>query len=130
MTGYQPSSGQYWEMVWTLLGSCGGTLAPTGSPSYKSLDDVGGCPAEYKSDGEVYEEGDRVDIDGLVYECKAYPASNHCSQAGYKPDTNPASTGAWKEAWALVGYCEGTISPTSSPIFVQLANLGVSICIN
>ncbi|KAL7526814.1 hypothetical protein ACHAXR_001665, partial [Thalassiosira sp. AJA248-18] len=73
MSGYEPSSGQYWKDAWKLLGSCFGTLAPTKSPVYESLTDVGGCPAEYKSGGEVYEEGDRVGAHGLVYECKSGP---------------------------------------------------------
>ncbi|KAL7528294.1 hypothetical protein ACHAXR_002365, partial [Thalassiosira sp. AJA248-18] len=124
MNGYEPSSGQYWEDVWKMLGSCFGTLAPTKSPVYESLTDVGGCPAEYKSGGEVYEEGDRVGAHRLVYECKSGPVSAHCSQAGYEPNSNPAMPDAWKVAWDLVGYCAGTIAPTSSPNFVQLNNLG------
>ena len=80
-----------------------GTIAPTSSPAFSSLADVGGCPLDYSSDGG-YEAGDKVSLEGngvekIVYECKAFPDSGYCNQ--YEP-------GHWsKLGWMLVGYCEG-----------------------
>ena len=68
------------------MGYCEGTITPTTSPDYVSLTDLGGCPEDWstKSDSDRYEEGDRVASQGLVYQCKAWPMSGHCRQAGYK----------------------------------------------
>lgn len=46
------------------------------------------------------------------------------SQAGYEPNTNPATPGAWKDAWEVVGHCSGTGAPTQSPSFDSLASVG------
>jgi len=37
---------------------------------------------------------------------------------------NPATPDAWKVAWDLSGYCDGSISPTSSPNFDAAASMG------
>merc|ERR1719217_1575095 len=41
-SGYEPGTGQYWETVWTALGSCSGTISPTASPNFSTLTDAGG----------------------------------------------------------------------------------------
>ncbi|KAL7526453.1 hypothetical protein ACHAWF_003276, partial [Thalassiosira exigua] len=110
------------EQAWTLLGSCDGTISPTAAPNYASLEDQGGCPGPYDA-GAEYEEDDRVSLNGLVYVCKAWPASEHCGQEGYEPDASSA-TEHWKDAWDVAGYCAGTVAPTSSPNFDVLEDAG------
>lgn len=122
MAGYEPGTSQHWPQAWDFVGSCTGTISPTGSPSYDLLIDAGGCPGEYNAD-ETYEENDTVSKDNFVYRCKEWPMSDHCSQIGYEPG-NTDGTEYWKEAWTIVGYCSGTIAPTSSPSFVSLSNIG------
>ena len=63
-----------------------------------------------------------MSAEGLVFECLAFPQSSHCGQAGYEP-ISETNGGAWKEAWTVAGYCDGTISPTSAPSF-NPANVG------
>ena len=71
-----------------------------------------------------YEEGDTVSSAGLVFSCKAWPFNLHCGQQGYEPLTNPATPGAWKDAWEVIGYCDGSRPPTSSPNFVPATFVG------
>jgi len=126
-SGYEPGTSIHWELAWTLLGSCMGTIAPTTSPNFVSLDPAGGCPALYSSSAD-YEEGDRVSRDGLVYQCKAAPLSGYCPQEGYEPGTSIGSGSQtveyWKAAWSVVGHCSGSITPTSSPSFDSLTDMG------
>lgn len=122
MGGFEPNNGQFWEYAWTELGSCTGTLAPTDSPSFEHLQDVGGCPDEYASSSK-YEEGDKVSKDGFVYACKGWPMSQHCSQAGYQPGVDVGGIEYWTEAWSIFGYCSGTIAPTTSPNYASLEDL-------
>eukprot|EP00584_Thalassiosira_punctigera_P002647 CAMPEP_0172527200 /NCGR_PEP_ID=MMETSP1067-20121228/1937_1 /TAXON_ID=265564 ORGANISM="Thalassiosira punctigera, Strain Tpunct2005C2" /NCGR_SAMPLE_ID=MMETSP1067 /ASSEMBLY_ACC=CAM_ASM_000444 /LENGTH=652 /DNA_ID=CAMNT_0013310885 /DNA_START=110 /DNA_END=2068 /DNA_ORIENTATION=- len=128
MSGYEPGNSVYWEIAWSSLGSCNGTMTPTASPNYVSITDVGGCPAEFDS-GADYDEGDRVSKDGLVYTCKSWPSSARCSQQGYEPGTSGACSGHacveyWKDAWTVTGYCSGTIAPTTAPNFSSLVDVG------
>ncbi len=103
-TGYEPLGVNSAE-AWTVLGTCDGTIAPTGSPTFDVLEDQDGCPEAF-SDSAEYEASDRVsvDIDGtnsIVYQCKAFPDSGYCNS--YEP-------GHWsKLGWQLMGYCTGTI---------------------
>jgi hypothetical protein len=132
--GYEPGvsvgSGsqitEYWKDAWMVVGYCSGTIAPTSSPSFVSLPNMGGCPDTWsvKSGIDAYEEGDRVSSGELVYQCKAWPYSGHCGQAGYEPDVNPATPDAWRDAWTVVGYCMGSIGPTSSPSFDPAKSVG------
>jgi len=117
MSGYEPGTGQYWDNVWTLRGSCSGTISPTSSPAYSTLADQNGCPDAWAAGGldghTQYEEGDKVEKGGLVYQCNAWPYSGFCRQPGYEPmpdDFGSPGTGAdprvtkhWKEAWTVVG---------------------------
>jgi len=126
-SGFEPGTSIYGEQAWTSLGSCTGTISPTSSPNFVSIVDAGGCPKLYSS-GEDYEEGDRVSNGGLVYQCRAHPQSGHCPQVGYEPGTSIGSGSQtieyWKEAWSVVGFCSGTITPTSSPSFDSLTDMG------
>jgi len=108
------------------VGYCEGTIGPTASPNFQVLPDMGGCPEEYEKRpiGQEYGEGDRVSAGRLVFQCKPFPYSGHCSQAGYEPLVDSATPGAWKDAWEVVGHCSGTITPTTSPNFVALPYLG------
>jgi hypothetical protein len=115
---YKPGDSLYWEQAWTLLGSCSGTIAPTGSPVFVSLADAGGCPDEYSADA-TYEEGDKVAMNNIVYKCRSWPNSAWCSMAGYEPDGANSA-----DAWTRLGYCDGTIAPTSAPAFASLADAG------
>jgi len=127
MAGYAPGTDQYWSNAWTELGSCTGSMAPTDSPINVALADAGGCPGEYDGASE-YEEGDAVSKDGLVFQCKPFPLSNHCSQTGYEPGTSVGSGTVvvehWRDAWSVVGFCSGTIAPTGAPNHVALQDLG------
>ena len=151
---YKPGDSLYWEQAWTLLGSCEGTIAPTSSPNYQSLDDHGGCPDEFAS-GTTYEEGDKVSVGSIVYQCRPWPNSAWCSMSQYEPGGVNSN-----EAWNILGYCDGetdsflfsntdsrvylaklahitnsllfaffpcsigTMAPTSSPAFSSLEDIG------
>jgi len=127
MSGFEPNTGLYADQAWTVFGTCTGIISPTGSREFVTLADTGGCPAEF-SRGENYEEGDRISKDGLVYQCKLGPSSRHCSQDGFEPGTSFGSgmqrVEHWKEAWSILGYCSGTITPTTAPAFVSLPDMG------
>lgn len=60
------------------------------------------------SEEEMYGEGDVVERDGLVFECKEGGTAPHCGQAGYEPGTGQV----WDTAWTILGSCTGTIAPT------------------
>jgi hypothetical protein len=115
---YKPGDSVHWETAWTLLGSCEGTIAPTTAPVYVTLADAGGCPPEF-DESTTYEAGDKVEMNGIVYECKSWPESAHCSQTGFEPAGEYS-----KEAWTVLGHCDGTIAPTTSPNFSSLSLVG------
>ena len=115
---YKPGDSTYWESAWTLLGSCSGTIAPSASPVYVSIPNAGGCPEAFSS-SNTYEEGDKVEANGLVYKCRAWPNSAWCNSVGYEPGDDSSA-----DAWEVLGYCEGSIAPTASPNFVSLADAG------
>ena len=147
---YKPGDSSYWVQVWTLLGSCEGTISPTSSPNYQSLADHGGCPNEFTF-GTAYEEGDKVTVGSIVYQCRSWPYSVWCSMSQWEPGSVFS-----KEAWTILGYCEGetdlciqhtfvvhsyrlyshyvyciilpfltgTMAPTASPAFSFLVDVG------
>jgi hypothetical protein len=100
-SNYKPGDSQYWSSVWTLLGSCAGTIAPTSSPVFKLLVNAGGCPDEYDPSA-TYEESDTVMLDDIVYKCRSWPISAWCRVDVYAPG------GVYSEvAWTTLGYCDG-----------------------
>ena len=101
---YKPGDSVHWETAWTLLGSCEGTIAPTTAPVYVTLADAGGCPPEF-DESATYEAGDKVEMNGIIYECKSWPESAHCSRAGFEPAGEYS-----KEAWTVLGHCEGELT--------------------
>jgi len=119
--GYKPGT-LHGKTVWTALGSCSGTIAPTTSPNYVTLQDMGGCPGAWEA-GAEYEEYDRASKNGLVFQCAPYPHSGHCGSVGYEPMSDDGTV-HWKEAWTVVGYCSGTIAPTVAPSFDDANDIG------
>jgi len=114
--GYQPD-GTHGGDAWTLVGFCSGTVAPTASPIFEALEDLGGCPEEWEEGGiDKYEEGDQASVGQLVFTCAGWPYSAHCGRIGYQPLTE-GNGDAWMEAWTIAGHCSGTITPTASPSF-------------
>ena len=118
---------EYWKQAWVLTGTCSGTKAPSSSPNFVLLPNLGRCPDRYgsgtgssltdssswSSGSHVkYREGDTVAVYGIVFSCKPWPFSSHCAQQGYEPMTNSATPDAWKIAWKIKGYCEGSNSPS------------------
>ena len=114
---YEP--GNDWAMGWKLIGYCEGTIAPSSSPNFSSLDEMGdGCPKTYNV-RTIYETGDQVSlfisndpVRAIIYECKTWPNGAYCNAGPrYSPGSDNADMG-----WTLKGYCDGTIAPTAAPI--------------
>merc|ERR1719223_1261592 len=120
---YEPGTGEYWETVWTALGSCSGSISPTSSPSFLTITDAGGCPDAWEA-GVKYDGEDSVSKNGLVFQCKEAPFNGFCGQAGYEPMKVDDPSEHWKTAWTVVGHCSGTISPTSTPSFDPANHVG------
>jgi len=109
------------DQGWTLTGSCGGSIEPTASPVFVHLAGIpGGCPIAWSAATSDYEAGDVVSYTisadpprVLVYECRQWPHSSYCNQGeSFEPGSTYGSMG-----WTLKGSCEGTMAPTTSPIF-------------
>ncbi|KAL3783743.1 hypothetical protein HJC23_004862 [Cyclotella cryptica] len=118
---YDPSNTIEAAAAWSDLGQCNETspvLDNSSSVAKANLKDVGGCPDEYVVSSK-YEEGDRVVVEGIVYQCRSWPNSAFCSMHGFEPDGINSA-----QAWTLLGTCDGTIAPTSSPNFVSLPDAG------
>ena len=115
MAGYEPGNSIHWNSAWEMTGSCSGILTPTGSPVFEVMSHEGGCPDVFNS-GVTYEEGDKISKNALIYQCRLWPRSLQCSQAGFEPGVDNVAE-HWKQAWFITGYCSGTISPTTSPSF-------------
>lgn len=78
-----------------------------------------GCPEDWVANMEIG-PGDLVQCEGLVYKCSDSGFSSFCSQSGFKPGDSLY----WRQVWTLVGSCDSTISPTTSPNFIKLAFAG------
>jgi hypothetical protein len=98
LSSFKPGDSLYWEVAWTRLGSCNGTMRPTASPVHVDLIDVGGCSPEF-SDGVDYSEGDQVRVNDIVMQCKGWPHSVYCSHEGYEPLSLNSDA-----AWITVGH--------------------------
>jgi hypothetical protein len=88
------------------------TISPSVSPtifSPSASPSVEDCPDAFVA-GTSYEEGDTVEVNGVVYQCRSYPNAQWCSVSGYEPGGDNSD-----EAWDIVGYCDVTIAPTQSP---------------
>jgi hypothetical protein len=143
---YAPG-GVYSDIAWTTVGYCDGeplfsadqnytwytscahhgifhflgTISPTTAPAFSSLKDHNGCPDSYDK-SRKYEANDKVasevaNAQSLVWQCSEdVHRSQYCSQ--FEPGHE------YKLAWNLIGYCDGTMSPTSSPNFSNLKEVG------
>ena len=102
-----------WKLGWTKVSSCTGTISPTAAPVRNPANQWAkdGCPGKFAK-GTEYEEGDQVEVDSVVYQCKKFPYSGYCKLDGYTPGTD-----AGKLGWSKLGWCDGTISPTAAPMF-------------
>ena len=72
-----------------------------------------------RSVSTTYEAGDKVKANGLAYQCRTWPNSAWCSMDGFEPNGPNL-----KDAWTLLGYCKGSIAPSSSPNFSKLSRDG------
>ncbi len=119
-------SSDQWRETWAIVGSCNGTnsptLAPTQRPSITPTENpsitmtptqqpiifIGGCTGAFDPFGS-YDIGSIVSFEGIVYEC-IFPV---CGSLGLAP--GDLSSDWLREAWKVVGSCNGTIAPTSKP---------------
>lgn len=60
-------------------------------------------------------------IKGIVYECASWPQNLFCGMSMYEPATGQY----WESAWSIIGSCRGTLTPTTSPSFHHLQDMGV-----
>ena len=90
-----------------IVCNCGDSGCPTPSPTSSSCTKTeirNSCPAVNSwSSGVSYEAGDVVRIANYIYTCKAWSYYLWCSNAAYKPTTDP--TDIWTQAWTAGGTC-------------------------
>lgn len=120
------------ERSWTNNGECD----PDEPIQYMAIPTVysglTGCPEEYSA-GTDYDKLDLVSVEqdagltnpangaySMTYQCKDSETHLFCGKSGFEPGTGQF----WEQAWEALGSCTGTISPTQSPVNVNLANLG------
>ncbi|KAL3761269.1 hypothetical protein ACHAWU_010182 [Discostella pseudostelligera] len=100
---------------WEYVGECTGTIGPSPSPTFPpGTLIINGCPAEYNSasnSNKNYKAGDQVARADVVYECREFPYSGYCNQEGFAPGDQYDYM-----AWNRLGPCDGTKSPTISPM--------------
>jgi len=119
--GYEPATDiatpGAWKIAWTAVGSCGGTIEPTGSPSFDPINNVGPCPEEWAAGSDTkYEEGDIVSVTTsttpvrkAAFRCREWPLSGFCGQ--FSPTNFGGDLG-----WIIMGSCDGTFAPTGAPV--------------
>lgn len=61
------------------------------------------CPDIFLG-GSSYEEGDVVEMNGVVYKCKSWPNSQWCSVTSYEPGSEKS-----EDAWEVIGHCHEEI---------------------
>merc|ERR1719356_2441978 len=114
---YGPTHATGGQLGWILKGNCAGSIAPTASPVFTTLTEVGsGCPKDWSASTTTYAKTDLVafvtstmPVRKVVYECLE---PGWCNQGeSYKPGSTYGGM-----AWALKGQCDGTMAPTLSPI--------------
>jgi len=111
MSGFDPPNGLYWDMAWTKLGSCSGSITPTSSPVIDASASLGACPDDWEANAP-YDTGDRVSVDvsatperKVVFECGGYPYDAFCRM--HSPLVHGGDLG-----WTLVGSCDSGASPS------------------
>ena len=124
---YNPSNHIEQLAAWKDKGECDPSLAPSSVASGQT--DISnhpkwtgeGCPKPWVA-GTVYAPGDLVQRDDMVWKCLDAGFSSFCGQSGFKPGDGDSMF--WKQAWVLLGSCDGTISPSTSPNFISLGDAG------
>ena len=113
--------GVYSSMGWLVAGGCcevncddndGGstTVSPTEATATEGDDQVlQGCPPDYTT-SSPYVGGSVVAFEGTIYQCIDGPSYQYCGQYSYRP-AGPYSDVVWN----VLGKCDGTYSPTTSP---------------
>ena len=118
-------SSDQWRDTWDVMGSCNGTKSPTSSPTQlpsiastetpsttmtptlQPIMFIGGCPGTFDPLGS-YDIGSTISSEGIIYEC----ISLFCRSLGLVPGDSNLN---WREAWKVIGSCDGTIAPTLKP---------------
>ncbi|KAL7464842.1 hypothetical protein ACHAXS_005171, partial [Conticribra weissflogii] len=124
--GYEPQSkvyGDAWKQAWMEVGWCTSyhslthrtpttttttttsSQTTTTSSSSASVSALGACYADYLG-GKAYQAGDKVTVDTITYECKAYPLSLYCKDWSFKPGE---TSGYWKHAWIKISSCDRSL---------------------
>ena len=86
---YEPGRGRAWSEAWNMYAKGGDTV------QREVKVDTGPHPAY--AEGVTYKGGDIVTNHGKTYQCKAWPFSGWCSQAGWAYE--PGKGSAWDKAW-------------------------------
>jgi hypothetical protein len=60
------------------------------------------CPDMFLA-GSSYEEGDVVEMDGVVYKCKSWPCAQWCSVTSYEPGSEKSAN-----AWDIIAWAWGS----------------------
>jgi len=113
-----------WKEAWSLVGYCSGTVKPTMSPNFETLDVIdGGCPDGWDEAGE-YDEGDFVavvvsegfeDTSGRTRRPSSQPVTptlKPTSQFCFSPTSSPTTSTSSPSKGPSVSPSS---SPTSSP---------------
>merc|ERR1719343_1653344 len=95
--------------------------APSGGAAvddYPVPQDLGACPGPYIPG--VPQPGDRVAVNGIVYQCRTTVEGRHCAQAGYEPGVahshDIGTTELWQFVWDVLGICSGSApAPVPAP---------------
>jgi hypothetical protein len=90
--GYQPGIDQNWSSAWTRVDVC---ATGASAPPSTNCDELPTWTAH------SYLGGARVQNLGEIYECKGWPQSGWCGQAGYQPGVEAH----WPDAWTRVTDC-------------------------
>ena len=124
---YDPSNPEQQSAAWKDEGECDPSLAPSpvaygqtnasNQPKWTGK----GCPKPWVADMD-YAPGDLVQLEGMVYKCLDAGFSSFCGQSGFKPSNGDSMF--WEHVWVLLGSCDGTISPSTSPNFALLGDAG------
>lgn len=92
-------------------------MKPTSAPTINPK--APGCPESY--DPKVsYSAGMDVEQDNIIYSCRNWPEGGYCN-AG--PNFAPGSKNS-NFGWIKVGSCDGTLTPTASPVHIGPASGG------
>ena len=76
------------------------------------------CPPTYDLTKTDYVEGQRVEVEGFIFECRERTDEvdyvPYCNTP-YPDQLNEIERGVWENAWATVSACYTTMTPTSEP---------------